>query len=67
MKLFFRIFKFASPVGKYAIPYFFCVLIYAFFNTFNFVLIIPILQTLFDGIDPQTLPTVVPEFELSTG
>lgn len=66
MKLFIRIFKFASPIGKYAIPYFFCVLIYAFFNTFNFVLIIPILETLFGGIEAETIQTVMPTFEFST-
>ena len=66
MKLFFRIFKFASPVGKYAIPYFICVLIYAIFNTFNFVMIMPILDALFHkGIDVRTLPTSMPDFALT--
>ena len=33
---------------KYAVPYFFYAVFYALFNTINFVLIIPILSTLFD-------------------
>lgn len=66
MKLFIRIFKFASPISKYVIPYFFCILIYAFFNTFNFVLIIPILQTLFEGVDKIAETTVMPEFKFSS-
>lgn len=64
MKLFIRIFKFASPIGKYVIPYFICALIYAFFNTFNFVLIIPVLDTLFNGVDK--IVSVMPEFKFST-
>lgn len=66
MKLFLRIFKFASPVGKYAIPYFICVLIYAAFNSFNFVLIVPILNTLFENSDKIITQVTMPEFKLST-
>ncbi|MEG1555045.1 MAG: ABC transporter ATP-binding protein, partial [Rikenellaceae bacterium] len=66
MKLFLRILQYAKPIEKYAIPYFVFVLIYAVFNMFNFVLIIPILDTLFNGIDKAILATEAPKFAFST-
>lgn len=67
MKLFLRILQYAKPIEKYAIPYFFFVLIYAVFNMFNFVLIIPILDTLFNGIDATAaVVTTAPKFAFST-
>ena len=47
-KTYLRLLGFAKPIEKYAIPYFFYAAFYALFNTINFVLIIPILTTLFD-------------------
>ena len=47
-KTYLRLLGFAKPIEKYAIPYFFYDAFYALFNTINFVLIIPILTTLFD-------------------
>ena len=50
MKTFWRLFSFAKPIEKYAIPYFFYTLLYSVFNAFNFVLIAPIINALFvDG------------------
>ncbi|MBQ4278988.1 MAG: ABC transporter ATP-binding protein [Rikenellaceae bacterium] len=66
MKTFWRLLGFAKPVEKFAIPYFFYTLLYAFFNTFNFVLIIPILNTLFDGNKIVSRIDAMPEFKLST-
>ena len=66
MKTFLRILQFARPVEKYAIPYFFCVVLHAVFNTMNFALLIPILTTLFDGASMQTIVTQLPAFSLST-
>ncbi len=48
IKTYIRLLGFASPLSKYAVPYFFYAVFYALFNTINFVLIIPILSTLFD-------------------
>ena len=39
---------FARPIEKYAIPYFFYSLLYAVFNSLTFVLIVPIMNTMFD-------------------
>ena len=47
-KTYIRLLGFASPISRYAVPYFFYAVFYALFNTINFVLIIPILSTLFD-------------------
>ena len=46
MNTYWRLLGFAKPIEKYAIPYFFYTLFYAAFNTFNFVLVMPILDTL---------------------
>lgn len=64
MKTFLRIFKFASPVGVYAVPYFFCVVLHAVFNTLTFTLIIPLLNTLFDGETMTRAVTSMPQFAL---
>lgn len=42
-----RLLGFAKPLGKYAVPYFFYAVLHAIFNTFNYALIIPILNTMF--------------------
>lgn len=46
-KTYIRLLGFANPFAKYAVPYFFYALFYAFFNTFNYVMIIPLLKTMF--------------------
>lgn len=65
MKTFLRIFHYAHPIGKYAIPYAIFVFIHAIFNVLNFALIIPILTTLFDGNQMQVAVTQMPSFSLS--
>jgi len=65
MKTFLRIFRFASPVGVYAVPYFFCVVLHAVFNTLTFTLIIPLLNTLFDGDAMTRAVTSAPKFALT--
>ena len=65
MKTYWRLLAFARPLGKYAIPYFFYTLFYAIFNTCNFVMIIPLLRTLFDQGAMLEVVTEAPKFELS--
>lgn len=48
-KTYMRLLSFARPIGKYAVPYFFYSLLYALFNSCTFLLIIPILNTMFDA------------------
>ncbi|MFI3267584.1 MAG: ABC transporter ATP-binding protein [Rikenellaceae bacterium] len=66
MKTLLRIFHYARPVEKYAIPYFICVILHAIFNTLTFSLIIPVLTTLFDGEAMKVAVTEMPQLELST-
>ena len=47
-KTYLRLLGFAKPIQQYAIPYFFYSLLYALFNSCTFLLIIPILNTMFD-------------------
>ena len=47
-KTYMRLLGFARPIKKYAIPYGIYSLLYALFNSLTFMLIIPILNTMFD-------------------
>ena len=67
-KTYMRLVGFARPVKKYAIPYFFYSLFYALFNSLTFLLIIPILNTMFNAPEAaqnqlQNLPTSFPELK----
>ena len=48
-KIYMRLLGFARPIRKYAIPYFFYSPFYALFNSLTFLLIMPILKTMFDA------------------
>ncbi len=56
MKTYFRLLSFAKPIEKFAIPYIIATLLAVFFNTFNFTLLSPLLDTLFSN---ATAPTFV--------
>ena len=47
MKTYMRLLGFASPLSRYATPYFFYSVLHALFNTFTYTMIIPIVGTLF--------------------
>ena len=47
MKTYLRLLGFASPLSRYAIPYFFYSVFHALFNSFTYTMIIPIIGTLF--------------------
>lgn len=60
-KTYLRLLGFARPIEKYAIPYFFYSLLYALFNSLTFMLIIPILNTMFDdGFSPEYVEKLPP-------
>ena len=65
MKTYMRLLEFASPLGRYTIPYFFYSVFHAVFNTLTYTMIIPIVGTLFsEGYRFE--PTYeLPPFELS--
>ena len=48
-KTYMRLLGFAKPIRRYAVPYFFFSLFYALFNSLTFLLIMPILKTMFDA------------------
>ena len=55
-KTYMRLLGFAKPISRYAIPYFFFAALHAVFNTFNYAMIIPILNAMFsDGYAFQPL------------
>lgn len=66
MNTYWRLLGFAKPIEKYAIPYFFYMLFYTIFYTFTFMLIMPLLNTLF--VEDQLLEpvTALPSFALNT-
>ena len=65
MKTYWRLLGFAKPIEKYAIPYFFYTLFHAVFNVFNFVMIVPILNILFDKESMVRLVVEKPQFSFS--
>ncbi|MFI3303626.1 MAG: ABC transporter ATP-binding protein [Rikenellaceae bacterium] len=66
-KTYLRLLGFARPISKYAIPYFIYAVLYTLFNTFNYAMIIPILQTMFlddfNFVPVHSFPDLVMEKE----
>ena len=46
-KIYMRLLGFAKPISRYAVPYFFFSALHALFNTFNYAMIMPILNAMF--------------------
>ena len=65
MKVYWRLLGFARPIERYAIPYFIFSLFHAIFNTFNYVMIVPILNALFDQSGTIESVTELPPFAMS--
>ena len=66
MNTYWRLLGFAKPIEKYAIPYFFYTLFYTIFYTFTFMLIMPLLNTLFVEVQLPEPVTALPSFALNT-
>ncbi len=66
MKTYFRLLSFGKPYSKYALPYFVCVILYTIFNTFTYVMLFPIIKTMFDPTAMMAAVTTAPEFSFST-
>jgi len=62
LKTYLRLLGFARPIEKYAIPYFFYSLLYAVFNSLTFLLIVPIMNTMFDPAYSFERTTELPPF-----
>jgi subfamily B ATP-binding cassette protein MsbA len=69
MKIYRRLLAYAQPYGKLLIPFIFFTLLGVFFSVFQFTLIIPLLNFLFDPAETAAAARYArwPEFELSSG
>ncbi|MCC6290281.1 MAG: ABC transporter ATP-binding protein [Chitinophagaceae bacterium] len=69
MKTYRRLFAYARPLGKFIIPFSIFTLAAAFFSVFQFALIIPLLNFLFNPVDIADAAkyATAPEFSLSAG
>ena len=66
-KTYFRLLGFAKPLSRYTFPYFVFAALHALFNTFNYAMIIPILNAMFnsDGGFVFTPVYVLPELTIN--
>lgn len=69
MKTYRRLLRFAKPYGKFVVPFFVFTLIAVFFSIFQFALIIPLLNFLFDNQTAESMQryATVPPFSFSGG
>lgn len=65
MKTYLRILSYGRPYSRYAVPYIICVLLYTIFNTFQYAMLMPLLQTMFNPDSMLNTVTVMPEFSLA--
>lgn len=65
MKTYFRILQFGRPYRRFALPYFVSILLHTIFNTITFVMLIPIIETLFNSQGMMVQSTVLPDFSLT--
>jgi subfamily B ATP-binding cassette protein MsbA len=63
MKTYFRLLAYAKPIQKYVVPYILLATLAVFFNTFQYTLIIPLLDSLFTP--KQTVVPEPPSFSLT--
>jgi subfamily B ATP-binding cassette protein MsbA len=65
MNTYFKILKFGSPLGKFAVPYFIYTLLHAMLNMMNYAMIIPVLNILFpSGSSTTGFVTRFPAFNI---
>lgn len=69
MKTYRRLLRFAKPYPTFVIPFFVFTLIAAFFSVFQFALIIPLLNFLFDSNTAESMKqyATMPDFSFSAG
>lgn len=65
VKTYFRILGYGRPYALYALPYIFCVIFYAIFNTSIYVMLFPLMKTMFDPQAMLSAVTSMPTFALS--
>jgi subfamily B ATP-binding cassette protein MsbA len=69
MKTFLRLLSFASPIQKFAVPFFITSILGVLFGLLNFTLLIPVFKLLFSqtGQIAQETVSLAPEFKFSPG
>jgi|694.fasta_scaffold115496_2 subfamily B ATP-binding cassette protein MsbA len=67
MKTFFRLFSFAAPIQRFAIPFFLLSVLGIVFGLINFTLLIPVFELLFNQTGEKQLQNLnaIPSFNLS--
>jgi len=67
MKTFLRLFRFASPLQNFAVPFFFTSILGVVFGLLNFTLLIPVFELLFNQTPDNVTNTIrtLPAFEIS--
>ncbi len=65
MNTYWKLLRFGKPLEKYAIPYFFYTITYAFFNTLTMVLMAPVITILFSDGEKAAPVTELPAFSFS--
>ncbi|MEQ8417984.1 MAG: ABC transporter ATP-binding protein [Imperialibacter sp.] len=67
MKTYFRLLSFARPFGKFIPTYILVTILQVAFSLVNFAVLIPLLEILFDQIEPEKLENLkrLPEFTIS--
>lgn len=66
MNTYFRILRFGRPYGRYAVPYFICIILHTVFNTLMFAMLIPIIDIMFNTSGMVETVTALPAFEFSS-
>ncbi|WP_234735618.1 ABC transporter ATP-binding protein [Tellurirhabdus bombi] len=70
MKTYFRLLSFAQPLSRFLVPFVLTSLLASVFGVLNFTLLIPLLNVLFDRVDPQKMQDFLnqpaPKLELNT-
>ncbi|WP_128547987.1 ABC transporter ATP-binding protein [Larkinella soli] len=70
MKTYFRLLSYAKPLGRFLVPFLTTSLLASVFGVLNFTLLIPLLNVLFDKVNPEALQALLsrpaPEWSLDT-
>lgn len=66
MKTYWRILAYGRPYGPLVVPYVVSVLLYTIFNTFTYVMLLPLLETMFNPDSMMTVVSSAPAFAFST-
>ncbi|MFI3287597.1 MAG: ABC transporter ATP-binding protein [Rikenellaceae bacterium] len=65
MKTYFRLLSYGRPYSRYALPYLVCTILHTIFNTFTYVMLFPIIETMFNPSEMMSHVTAAPEFAFS--